>query len=118
MLRRTCLLAAATLWLSGLCAAQQTLTGYLMDRACSPDAVKKGEKVAKEHGVDCALMGDCVKSGYGVLLPGGKFVTFDAAGNKRALAALKATKKQNDLQVTVTGEVAGDTIQVTALKLM
>ncbi len=107
----------ALLLVAGLAAAeQQTLSGYLMDKACSADAIKKGEKVAKEHDKGCALMDDCVKSGYGVLA-GDRFIAFDAAGNKRAMAALKASKKATDFRVTVTGDVSGDTVKVATLKL-
>ena len=103
---------------AGVCLAEQkTLSGYIVDKACSADIVKKGQAAAKAHDVDCALMDDCVKSGYGVLTADGKFITFDAAGNKRAVAALKASKKKTDLQVTVTGDVAGDSIKVASLKL-
>jgi len=102
---------------AGACAAEQkTLSGYLMDKACSADALKKGEATAKGHDVGCALMDDCQASGYGVLA-GGRFILFDAAGNKRAVAALKATAKKSDLRVTVTGDVTGDNIKVAGLKL-
>jgi hypothetical protein len=98
-------------------AEQKTLTGYLVDKACSPDYIKKGFAAAKAHDTGCALMDDCQKSGYGVLTADGKYVTFDAAGNKRAVAALKGSKKQTDLQVTVTGDVSGDSIKVVTLKM-
>lgn len=112
-------LGMAAALVAGVCAAEQkTVTGYLMDKACSADAIKKGEKVAKEHDVGCALMDDCVKSGFGVVTSDGKFLAFDAAGNKRAVAALKSTKKKTDLQVSVTGDLSGDIIKVTTLKLM
>jgi hypothetical protein len=118
MLKRLCLVGFAAALLAGLCAAEQkTITGYLMDKACSADAIKKGESMAKEHGKDCALMDDCVRSGYGVFTADGKFLPFDAAGNKKALAALKATKKENDLRVTVTGDVSGDSMKVATLKI-
>lgn len=111
-------LAFAFALVAGLCAAEQkTVSGYLIDKACSADAIKKGEKMAKEHGVSCALMDDCAKSGFGVYTPDGKFLAFDATGNKRAMAALKASQKQTDLQVTVTGDVSGDTMKVSSLKL-
>ena len=111
-------LAFAFALVAGLCAAEQkTISGYLIDKACSADAMKKGEKMAKEHGVSCALMDDCAQSGFGVYTTDGKFVAFDAAGNKRAMAALKASKKQTDLQVTATGDVSGDTMKVASLKL-
>ena len=118
MLRKLFQLGLAASLLAGVCAAEQkTISGYLMDKACSADAIKKGEKMAKEHGASCALMEDCAKTGFGVFTTDGKFVAFDAAGNKRALAALKSTKKQTDLQVTVTGDVTGDSIKVATLKL-
>ena len=112
-------LGLGALLVAGLCAAEQkSVSGYLMDKACSADAMKKGEKAAKEHGLDCALMDDCAKTGFGVFTSDGKFLAFDAAGNKRALAALKASKKKVDIQVTVTGDVSGDTIKVASLKMM
>jgi hypothetical protein len=47
-----------------------------------------------------------------------KFLTFDAAGNRKALALLKGSKKGDDLRVEVTGEIQADTINVTSLKLL
>ena len=41
----------------------------------------------------------------------------DAGGNAKAAAALKATKKLDNLMVTVEGDVQGDTIKVSSLKL-
>jgi hypothetical protein len=112
------LLGILVVLLAGLAPAEQkTLTGYLIDKACSADYVKKGYASGKAHDAGCALMDDCQKTGYGVLTPEGKYITLDAAGNKRAIAALKATKKQTDLQVTVTGDVTGDSIKVATLKL-
>jgi hypothetical protein len=39
------------------------------------------------------------------------------AGNAKAIAALKASKKKDNLRVKVTGELEGETIKVSALKL-
>jgi hypothetical protein len=41
---------------------------------------------------------------------------FDASGNRKALAMLRASKKDDDLKVEVTGDVQGDTIKVASLK--
>ena len=118
MLKKLVQLGFAASLAAGVCAAEQkTISGYLIDKACSADAIKKGEKMAKEHGASCSLMEDCLKSGFGVYTTDGKFLTFDTAGTKRAMAALKTTKKTADLQVTVTGDVAGDTMKVAMLKL-
>lgn len=108
----------ALLFTAGACLAEQkTVTGYLVDKACSADYIKKGYASAKGHDAGCALMDDCLKSGYGVLTADGKYLTLDPAGNQRAVAALKASQKKTDLQVTVTGEVAGDSIKVATLKM-
>jgi hypothetical protein len=60
----------------------------------------------------------CQKSGYGVLTTDNRFLKFDEAGSRKALEAIKASKKLDDLEVEVTGELQGDTIKVASLKLL
>jgi len=107
-----CLLASIT----GVASAAQ-VTGILMDKMCSASAVKQGQAFATKHDTKCALEPDCQKTGYGVFTADNKFIALDAAGNAKAAAALKATKKADNLKVTVEGEVTGDTIKVASLKL-
>jgi len=102
--------------LAGLASAAQ-VQGVLMDKMCSAKAVSGGQKAAQEHTLQCALMPPCQQSGYGVFTADNKFLTFDSAGNEKALTALKASTKKDDIQVTVTGDVSGDTIKVASLKL-
>lgn len=120
--------AIAGLW-AGLAAsaAPATVKGVLMDKQCSSKAetrvvpgggIEGGMLVAYVHTRQCALMPACQKSGYGVFTYDNKFLSFDAAGSQKALAALKATKKEDDLKVEVTGEIQGDTIKVASLKLL
>jgi hypothetical protein len=91
--------------------------GILMDKMCSMKAAKEGQKAAVMHTRECALMPDCEKSGYGVFTTDNKYLALDAAGNKQASTALKASKKKDNLKVKVSGEVNGDTIKVASLKL-
>ena len=118
----------AVLW-AGLAAsaAPATVQGVLMDKQCSSKAetrvvpgggIEGGMLVAYVHTRQCALMPACQKSGYGVFTYDNKFLSFDAAGNQKAWAALKATKREDDLKVEVTGEIQGDTIKVVSLKLL
>lgn len=120
--------AIAGLW-AGLAAsaAPATVQGVLMDKQCSSKAetrvvpgggIEGGLLVAYVHTRQCALMPACQKSGYGVFTYDNKFLSFDAAGSQKALAALKATKREDDLKVEVTGEIQGDTIKVASLKLL
>lgn len=104
------------------------IKGVLMDQMCSGTADLRisgatgnlvgGRIVAEAHTRECALKPMCVKSGYGVYTDDNKFLKFDGAGDRKALAAIKASKKLDDLEVEVTGEVKDDTIKVTTLKLL
>src|SRR5690348_17023235 len=103
------------------CASAASVQGVLMDRMCSskaelrivpPGRLEGGMVVAEAHTRECALMPDCQKSGYGVVTRDNQFLKFDEAGNRKALEAIKASKKLDDLEVEVTGEVQGDTIKV------
>ncbi len=115
--------------LAGFAAAASAaeVKGILMDQMCSSKAevrivsgprLEGGMIVAEAHTRECALMPACQKSGYGVFTYDQKFLKFDAAGSRKALAALKASKKEDDLKVEVTGEIEGDTIKVASLKLI
>lgn len=91
--------------------------GVLMDKMCSMKAAKDGQRAATMHTRQCAMMPECEKSGYGVFTADNKFLVLDAAGNEKAVAALKTSTKKDNLKVKVTGEVDGETIKVANLKL-
>jgi hypothetical protein len=70
---------------SALTASAADFEGVLMDKMCSAKALQEGgQKAAAMHKRDCALMPDCMKSGYGVVTAEGKFLAFDESGNQRA----------------------------------
>lgn len=102
--------------LAGIASAAD-VQGVLMDKMCSAKAVSGGQKAAAAHDRDCAMAPACEKSGYGVYTSDNKWLDFDTAGNQKAVAALKASKKTDNLKVTVKGEVNGSTIKVASLKL-
>lgn len=68
-----------------------------------------------KHSTTCALQ--CAKGGYGLLTPEGAYLKFDAAGNEKTVAALKATKKADHLRATVEGERDGETIKVVSVSI-
>ncbi len=104
------ILIAAVLPLAA--AAETWNNAPLIDQNCS---AKFTLKDADTHTKSCAL--SCAGSGFGILTSDGKFLKLDDAGGKKALAALKASKKSDHLRATVTGEVANGTINVQSLKL-
>jgi len=115
---------------SGAAAAPAMVQGVLIDQACSSKAetrivsgvnphLEGGILWAYTHDRNCLLMDSCKRSGYGVFTyESNKFLTFDPAGNQKALALLQASKKTEDFRIEVTGEVEGDKIKVANIKLL
>jgi hypothetical protein len=95
-------------------AANETFTNVpVVDVNCS----KKVAADPDSHTRDCALK--CEKSGYGILTKDNKqFLKLDANGNAQVIAALKASDKKDHLRADVTGDVEGDTIKVSSVKLL
>ncbi len=76
-----------------------------------------GRIVAEAHTRECLLKPEHVKSGYVIYTDDDKFLTLDAEGNRKALEAIRASKKLDDIEVVATGEIAGDTIKIQTLKI-
>ncbi len=104
------------------------IKGVLMDEASSGKADLRisgatgtlvgGMIVAEAHTKEELLKPENEKSGYGVYTADNKFLKFDPAGNRKALAAIKASTKLDDFEVVVTGEVKDDIIKVSTLKIL
>lgn len=105
----------ATFALSTL-AADQQVKGTLVDVACGTANGQKDGFGAK-HTKKCLQMAQCEKSGYAVLTADKKLIKFDAAGNDSAKKFIADTSKDNDIQVTVSGDVNGDTMSVSKIEL-
>jgi hypothetical protein len=81
--------------------------------------VNCSKKVAADpdsHTRDCALK--CEASGFGIVTSDQRFLKFDAAGNSKIEAALKASSKTDHLRVNVSGDVEGDTLKVSSIQLL
>lgn len=82
------------------------LTGYVVDVMCFAEHVKEAPeaatKAAADHTKECALMEDCVKSGYGIYADG-KWYPFDAKGNALAKATFEKTARKDHIKMVVEG---------------
>ncbi len=82
------------------------LTGYVVDVMCAAEHTKDkpedATKFAAEHTKECALMEECVKSGYGIFA-NGQWFPFDAKGNELAKALFEKTQKKDRIKMTVEG---------------
>jgi hypothetical protein len=114
--------------LSPMSASAAEIKGILLDKQFAPNAelrivpppkmMEGGRVVAEAHTREDLLKPESIKSGYVVYTDDNKFVSLDAEGNRRALEAIRASKKLDDFEVVVTGEVKGDTIKVQTLKIL
>ncbi len=84
----------------------------VVDVNCS----KKVAAAPDSHTRDCALK--CAASGFGIVTKDQQFLKFDAAGNEKIVEALKASSQKDHLRVNVKGDVQGDTLKVTSIKLL
>jgi len=93
-----------------------TLTGHIVDKACSAKVLKKDnvQAAAAAESKGCALADACAKSGFGVFADG-KYTTFDDNGNALAKAALEKSKKDKGATFKVTGKVADGKMVVASI---
>lgn len=98
--------------LPGIASAETYKDVPVVDSNCS----KKVADNPDGHTRSCALK--CEASGYGIITSDKKFLKFDSKGNKEVLAALKSSDKKDHLRLDVTGDVEGDTLKVTSIKLL
>lgn len=113
MTRLTSLVMLAGLCaLPALAAAESYQNVPVVDVNCS----KRVAANPDTHTRDCALK--CAGSGFGIVTKDQKFLKFDAAGNAKVVEALKASDKKDHLRVNVDGDMQGDTLKVTSLKLL
>lgn len=111
MFRLLCLTVLLTSFAAG--AAGETFSNVpVVDVACSKNVAANPDA----HTRACGLQ--CQKSGFGIVTGEHKFLKFDSQGNTLVVDALKKTNKNDHLRVDVTGDVQGDTLKVTSLKLL
>jgi len=97
---------------SALAATESFSNVPVVDVNCS----KKAAADPDSHSRDCALK--CAASGFGIVTKDNQFLRFDAEGNTKIVNALKASEKKDHLRVDVSGDVTGDTLKVTSVKLL
>ncbi len=110
------LIVALGLFGSALAQKKSTMTGYIVDKACSARVSKKDDPqaAAAGHTKNCALMEGCAKSGYGVFVDG-KYYEFDEKGTTMAKAALEKSSKEKGAMFKVVGTVSDSKMTVESI---
>jgi hypothetical protein len=90
-----------------------------VEERIEPGGLLAGGMIAAEaYTREQALKPESQKSGYGIYTRDNKFIAFDEAGNKKALALLRTIKKDDDLEIEVVGEMKGDVLRVDSIRLV
>ncbi|MDD5668811.1 MAG: hypothetical protein PHE58_02100 [Candidatus Omnitrophica bacterium] len=90
-----------------------TITGVIIDNACATANKDTLEDFVKTHLKSCALMPNCVASGYSIFADG-QLSKFDKESNVKIAEFLK--KEDSKLQVVVTAKKAGEELSLVSIE--
>lgn len=95
---------ALSLTVLGSASDEVTLTGHIVDKACSAKVSKKEnpQAASADEAKDCIVR--CSKSGLGIFADG-KYTEFDEEGAAKAKAALEKSAKDKGAKFKVTGMI-------------
>jgi hypothetical protein len=96
-----------------LAAKEITLTGTIIDNRCADMNKANLAEFIKTHTKACALMPECVASGYSIFVDG-KLHKFDAESNKKVEEFLR--KEESKLDVVVKAEKVGEELKLISIE--
>lgn len=92
----------------------ETLTGYVIDVGCvrknaRDDLLEK----ARTHSRDCALMGHCVESGYGIVTDDDELTVLDSDATRQVVDAVENSNTEEGIRLRVQREEEDGTMTTT-----
>jgi len=109
----TAVLLAGLVGLFSLAADVLSFKGDIVDNMCADANKGNLAEFLKNHTKDCALMSDCVASGYSIFVDG-KLYRFVQASNKKIEAFLR--QPDSKLQVVVKAEKVGTELKLVSVQ--
>ena len=83
----------------------ETTEGYVMDGGCiRKNARDELLEKARTHTRECALMGHCIESGYGIVTDDDRLVMLDAEATRSVVDTVEATDNEEGIRLRVTRE--------------
>lgn len=97
-------------------AGEVILSGYVVDAMCGAAYARKANPFerSRAHTRACGLEETCSASGYGIVTPQG-WIKFDPEGDRKARAAMEASRRVSGLYFEAKGTIRRDTLVVTSL---
>jgi len=109
----TAVLLAGLVGLSSLAADILSFKGDIVDNMCAAENKDNLADFLRTHTKECALMSDCVASGYSIFADG-KLYEFDQASNKKIEEFLR--QPDSKLQVVVKAEKVGKELKLLSIE--
>lgn len=93
-----------------------SIEGYVIDIAC----IRKNPRgnlmeKARTHSKECALMGHCIESGYGIVSEADRLTLLDPEATREVVDVVEKSDTQHDVRVRVTRSERDGTMETTAV---
>ena len=95
----------------------ETLEGYVIDVACvRKNARDELLEKAETHERECALMGHCVESGYGIVTEDDRLTVLDPEATTKVVEVVKNTDTQKGIRLRVTRKERDGKMETTTVE--
>ncbi|MFC7139960.1 hypothetical protein ACFQMA_08950 [Halosimplex aquaticum] len=92
----------------------ETVEGYVMDAGCiRKNARDELLENARSHTRDCALMGHCVESGYGIVTEDDRVTMLDPEATPAVVNVVEASGRDKGIRLRVTREERDSAMETT-----
>ncbi|WP_135366649.1 hypothetical protein [Halosimplex halophilum] len=92
----------------------ETVEGYVMDVGCiRKNARDELLENARVHTRDCALMGHCIESGYGIVTEDDRVTILDPEATPEVVNVVEASDRDEGIRLRVTREQHDDAMETT-----
>lgn len=90
----------------------ETVEGHVIDVAC----IRKNSRdelleKARNHSTECALMGHCIESGYGLVTENDRVTLLDPDASKQVVDIVEESDTEEGIQLRVTREEQDGTME-------
>lgn len=83
----------------------ETVEGYVIDGGCiRKNGREELLEKAREHTRECALMGHCIESGYGIVTEDGRLTMLDPEATPKVVDVVQGSDTLKGIRIRVTRE--------------
>lgn len=97
--------------------ASETLDGYVIDVGCvRKNARDELLEKARTHSRECALMGHCVESGYGIVTKDDRLTVLDSEATPKIVNTVADSDREKGIRLRVQREEEDGSMETTSIE--